>query len=87
MGHHSPYSFTSSDVPASNYSLAAMARHDRGATRASGDIDKPSVVDGEISIDISALVDAVPSGPYYSVVGATRPGVTSASSPSPAFAK
>jgi hypothetical protein len=54
---------------------------------ASRDLGKPSVVDGEISVDISALVDALPSGSYYAVVSATGAGGTSASSPSPALAK
>jgi hypothetical protein len=54
---------------------------------ATRDIGKPAIVNGEISVDISTLVDPLPAGSYYSVVRASGPGGTTASAPSTTFTK
>ena len=54
---------------------------------ATRDIGKPAIVNGEISVDISTLVDPLPTGSYYSVVRASGPGGTTASAPSASFTK
>jgi hypothetical protein len=47
----------------------------------------PTVVGGEISVDITTLVDTLPSGSYYGVVVAIGPGGSTPSSPSAVFSK
>jgi hypothetical protein len=54
------------------------------ATRSLG---KPAIVNGEISVDISTLVNPLASGSYYAVVVATGPGGSTPSSPSAVFSK
>ncbi len=54
---------------------------------AARDIGKPPVVSGEVTVDISTLVDPLPSGSYYGVVVVTGPGGSTPSSPSAAFSK
>ena len=54
---------------------------------ASRNLGKPPVVNGEISVDISATVDALADGSYYAVVVTTGPGGTTPSAPSPGFSK
>jgi hypothetical protein len=54
---------------------------------ATGNLGKPTVVGGEISVDISSLVDPLASGSYYAVVTAVGPGGSSSSSPSATFSK
>ena len=54
---------------------------------ASGNLGKPPVVNGEISLDISSMVDALPTGFYYAVVVTTGPGGATPSVPSPAFTR
>ena len=54
------------------------------ATRSLG---KPAVVSGEISVDISTLVDPLPTGSYYAVVVAVGPGGSTPSSKSAVFSK
>ncbi|MCA1560759.1 MAG: hypothetical protein LC753_20350, partial [Acidobacteria bacterium] len=54
---------------------------------ATRNLGKPAVVGGEISVDISTLVDPLPAGSYYAVVVSTGPGGSTPSSPSPVFAK
>ena len=54
------------------------------ATRSLG---KPAVVSGEISVDISTLVNPLPAGSYYAVVRATGPGGTTPSAKSANFTK
>jgi Bacterial Ig domain len=54
---------------------------------ATRDIGKPAIVNGEISVVISTLVDPLPTGSYYSVVRASGPGGTTASAPSATFTK
>ena len=51
-------------VTSYDVSLRLAGQPTSAAPMASLDIGKPSVVDGEISADISALVDALPSGSY-----------------------
>ncbi|HXW04604.1 MAG TPA: Ig-like domain-containing protein [Vicinamibacterales bacterium] len=131
-----PYTGSWSNVAAGTYSLTAIARDDRGASRtsasvtitvggvvrgttlaftpsadhatsvtsysvalrrstdavtatpvASRDLGKPAVVNSEIAVDISALVDPLPSGSYYAVVTAIGSGGAAASAPSPSFTK
>jgi regulation of enolase protein 1 (concanavalin A-like superfamily) len=54
------------------------------ATRSLG---KPAVVSGEISVDISTLVDPLPTGSYYAVVVAAGPGGSTPSGKSAVFSK
>ena len=54
---------------------------------ASRHLGKPAVVGGEISVDISTLVDPLPDGSYYAVVVSTGPGGSTPSRPSAVFAK
>ena len=54
---------------------------------ATRDLGKPTPVSGEISVNISTLVDPLPAGSYYAVVRASGPGGTTASAPSAAFTK
>ena len=54
---------------------------------ATRDVGKPTPVSGDISVDISTLVDPLPAGSYYAVVRASGPGGTTASPPSAAFTK
>jgi regulation of enolase protein 1 (concanavalin A-like superfamily) len=54
---------------------------------AARDLGRPPVVNGEISVDISTLVDPLPAGTYYAVASATGPGGTSQSNPSGTFSK
>lgn len=54
------------------------------ATRSLG---KPAPVSGEISVDISTLIDPLSAGTYYAVVRATGPGGTTPSAKSANFTK
>jgi hypothetical protein len=54
---------------------------------ATRDIGKPTPANGDISVDISTMVDPLPAGPYYAVVRASGPGGTTASAPSATFTK
>jgi len=54
------------------------------ATRSLG---KPAIISGEISVDISTLVDPLPTGSYYAVVVAVGPGGSTPSSKSAVFSK
>ena len=54
---------------------------------ATRNLGKPTVVSGEISVDISTLVDPLPAGSYYAIVVTTGPGGSTPSSPSAAFSK
>ncbi len=54
---------------------------------ATRNLGKPAVVNGEISVDISTLVNSLPAGSYYAVVRATGPGGTTPSTKSPTFTK
>jgi len=54
---------------------------------ATRNIGKPAVVSGEISVDISTLVNPLAAGSYYAVVRATGPGGTTPSAKSANFTK
>jgi hypothetical protein len=54
---------------------------------ATRDLGKPAIVNNEISVDVSTLVDPLPAGSYYAVVTAIGPGGSSSSSPSLPFTK
>ena len=54
---------------------------------ATGDLGKPAPVGGDISVDISTLVNPLPAGTYKAVVRASGPGGTTASTASPNFTK
>jgi chitinase len=54
---------------------------------ATRDIGKPAIVAGEISVDISTLVNPLAAGSYYAIVRAAGPGGTTPSAPSPSFTK
>ena len=54
---------------------------------ATRNIGKPAAVNGEISVDITTLVDPLAAGSYYAVVRATGPGGTTASTKSASFTK
>jgi hypothetical protein len=54
---------------------------------ATRDLGMPAIVNGEISVDISTLVDPLPAGSYYAIIMSTSPGGSTPSSPSAAFSK
>ncbi len=54
---------------------------------ATRDLGKPAPVAGDISVDISTLVNPLPAGTYKAVVRASGPGGTAASTPSGTFTK
>jgi hypothetical protein len=54
---------------------------------ATGNLGKPAVIGGEISLDISSLVDPLPAGSYYAVVVSRGPGGSTPSGPSAVFSK
>jgi len=54
---------------------------------ATRDIGKPTPVSGDITVDISTLVNPLPTGSYKAVVRATGPGGTTASTASSNFTK
>ena len=54
---------------------------------ATRDLGKPTPVAGEITVDISTLVNPLPAGTYKAVVRASGPGGTTASAPSATFTK
>jgi regulation of enolase protein 1 (concanavalin A-like superfamily)/uncharacterized protein (DUF2141 family) len=54
---------------------------------ATRNLGKPAVVGGEISVDISTLVNPLPAGSYYAVVVSTGPGGSTPSTPSAVFSK
>jgi regulation of enolase protein 1 (concanavalin A-like superfamily) len=51
------------------------------------DLGKPTPSGGQITVDISTLVNPLPSGSYYAVVRALGPGGTTPSQPSATFSK
>ena len=50
-------------------------------------LGKPTVVNGDITVDIAALVQALPSGSYFATVTAIGAGGSSRSSPSPTLVR
>jgi regulation of enolase protein 1 (concanavalin A-like superfamily) len=54
---------------------------------ATRNLGKPPVANGEISVDVSEMVDGVPAGSYYAVVVTVGPGGATPSAPSPPFFK
>jgi regulation of enolase protein 1 (concanavalin A-like superfamily) len=54
---------------------------------ASRDLGKPTPVNGEISVDITSLVDPLSPGSYYAVIVAKGPGGSTGSNPSSGFVK
>ena len=54
---------------------------------ATRDLGKPAVVGGEIKVDISTLVDPLPTGEYYALIVSTGPVGSTPSSPSNVFVK
>ena len=54
---------------------------------ATRDLGKPAPVAGDITVDISTLVNPLPAGTYKAVVRASGPGGTAASTPSGTFTK
>jgi hypothetical protein len=86
-------SFTLFFTPPVNYATSVdyctveLRRASDGATVATNNLGKPAVVGGEISVDITTLVNPLPSGSYYAVVIAIGPGGSTPGSPSPVFVK
>ena len=84
--------FTASADHATNVTSYTVAIY-RGADPvtaspvATRDIGKPTPVGGDITVDISTLVNPLPAGTYKAVVRASGPGGTTASAPSPTFTK
>ena len=84
--------FTASADHATNvtsYTVAIYRSADpvTGSPVATRDLGKPTPVSGDISVNISTLVDPLPAGTYKSVVRAVGPGGTTASAPSSNFTK
>ncbi len=84
--------FTASADHATNVTSYTVAIY-RGADPvtaspvATRDLGKPTPVGGDITVDISTLVNPLPAGTYKAVVRASGPGGTTASAPSPTFTK
>jgi hypothetical protein len=70
-----------------DYCTVELRRASDGATVATNNLGKPAVVGGEISVDITTLVNPLPSGSYYAVVIAIGPGGSTPGTPSPVFVK
>ena len=51
------------------------------------DVGKPAPVNGEISVNASATIQALPAGSYVSTVRATGPGGSARSAPSQPFVR
>ncbi len=84
--------FTASADHATNvtsYTVAIYRSADpvTGSPVATRDLGKPTPVSGDISANISTLVDPLPAGTYKAVVRAVGSGGTTASTPSPNFTK
>jgi regulation of enolase protein 1 (concanavalin A-like superfamily) len=77
------------DALVSSYTVRIFRAADppTGAPVATRDIGKPTPSNNEISIDITTLVNPLPSGSYYAVAVATGSGGSSASAPSATFTK
>lgn len=77
------------DTGVTSYSVALYRAADpmTAPPAATRDLGKPTPVNNDIAVDISDLVNALPTGSYYAVVSATGPGGTSPSSPSATFTK
>ncbi|HET7220411.1 MAG TPA: Ig-like domain-containing protein [Vicinamibacterales bacterium] len=58
-----------------------------GTPVATRDLGKPTPVNGTITVDITTLVDPLPSGTYYGAVRAVGPGGTTSSTASATFTK
>ncbi len=54
---------------------------------ATRNLGKPAVADGEVSVDVSEMIHALPDGSYYAVVVSVGPGGAMPSAPSQEFAK
>jgi regulation of enolase protein 1 (concanavalin A-like superfamily) len=84
--------FTASADHATNVTSYTVAIY-RGADPvtaspvATRDLGKPAPVGGDITVDISTLVNPLPAGTYKAVVRASGSGGTTASAPSPTFSK
>ena len=76
---------TSPRIP--SRSIEARIIRPRRARSEQQPIGKPTPVSGEITVDISTLVNPLSAGTYKAVVRALGPGGTSASAPSPTFTK
>jgi hypothetical protein len=83
-------------VPSANHSTSvtsytvAIHRASDPATAspvATRNIGKPAVSNGEISVDISTVVNPLPAGSYYAIVRAIGPGGTTPSAKSANFTK
>jgi regulation of enolase protein 1 (concanavalin A-like superfamily) len=54
---------------------------------ATKNLGKPAAVSGDITVDISSIVDPLPAGAYYAIVVTIGPGGSTSSSPSAVFSK
>jgi hypothetical protein len=84
--------FTASADHATNvtsYTVALYRAADpvTGSPVATRDLGKPTPVSGDITVDISTLVNPLPAGSYKAVVRAVGPGGTTASAASSSFTK
>ncbi len=72
-----------------SYSIAIRRAGDPATANpvATRDLGKPPIVNGEISVDISTLVNPLAAGSYYAIVSALGPGGTTPSTPSANFTK
>ena len=72
-----------------SYTVAVYRASDpvTASPAATRNLGKPAVANGEISVDISTLVNPLPAGSYYAVVRATGPGGTTPSTRSANFTK
>ena len=78
------------DTAVTSYSVEFFAAGADPATMAPVmlvDVGKPSPVAGEIAVDVTGIVQALPAGAYFSTVTANGAGGSSRSAPSETFVK
>jgi regulation of enolase protein 1 (concanavalin A-like superfamily) len=77
------------DANVTSYTVAIYRTVDpiTGTPVATRDLGKPTPSNGEISVDISTLINPLATGSYYAVVRAIGPGGTTASAASATFSK
>ena len=85
--------FTASADHATNVTSYRMDIFKAGATPSTAipektqNLGKPAVVNGDITVDIAALVQSLATGSYFSTVTAIGPGGSTRSTPSATFSR
>jgi hypothetical protein len=82
-----PSAHHDTDVDGYRFELRRAGDAPSASPVATRDLRKPSVVSGEISVDVSGTVDALPSGAYYAIVVTISTSGATPSAPSAEFWK